>query len=318
MSAPPLNPTPLGTRGVQVTRLGLGCAPIGNLFSAVTDVDAQATVDAAWAAGVRFFDTAPLYGNGLSEQRLGRALAQHNRDSYTLASKVGRLLRPPTGNLPSTVFVGAPHLVPTPAFSRDDVLRSIEESLTRLSVDRLDIVHVHDPDDHESEALSGAFPTLVQLRAEGVIRAVGCGMNQTEMLERFVQRVDLDCILLAGRYTLLDRRGGDRLLPQCAERGVGVILGGVFNSGLLANPDLHQMYDYAPAQQALVARARAMHSACERHGVALVDAAMQFGLNHPAVSSVVVGARSAAEVGADLYGAQVSIPRELWDELREL
>ena len=313
-----MDQAPLGRRGVPVTRLGLGCAPIGNLFSAVSDVDAAATVDAAWAAGVRFFDTAPLYGHGLSELRLGKALAERDRDSYTLASKVGRLLRPPTGNLPATLFVGAPPLVPTPAFSRDDVLRSIEESLMRLSVDRLDIVHVHDPDDHEDDALLGAFPALVQLREEGVIRAVGCGMNQAEMLERFVERVDLDCVLLAGRYTLLDQRGADRLLPMCVERGVGVILGGVFNSGLLAGPDRNATFDYAPAQEAMVGRARTMRSACERHGVALVDAAIQFALNHPAVSSVVVGARSAAEFHADIEATHVSIPSGLWDELRGL
>lgn len=318
MNATPLGQTPLGRRGVQVTRLGLGCAPIGNLFSAVSDVDAAATVDAAWVAGVRFFDTAPLYGHGLSEQRLGRALAQRDRDSYTLASKVGRLLRPPMGKLPATIFVGAPALVPTPAFSRDDVLRSIEESLIRLSVDRLDIVHVHDPDDHEDEALSGAFPALVRLREEGVIRAVGCGMNQAEMLERFVERVDLDCILLAGRYTLMDRRGADTLLPRCFERGVGVIVGGVFNSGLLAGPDVNQTYDYAPAQEALVERARAMRSSCERHGVDLAAAAIQFAFNHPAVSSVVIGARSAAELRADVDAAHVSIPSALWEELRGL
>lgn len=313
-----MDQAPLGRRGLQVTRLGLGCAPIGNLFSAVSDGDASATVDAAWAAGVRLFDTAPLYGNGLSEQRLGRALARHDRDSYTLASKVGRLLRPPSGDPPPTMFIGAPPLAPVPAFSRDDVLRSIEESLTRLSVDRLDIVYVHDPDEHEDEALSNAFPTLVQLRDEGVIKAVGCGMNQAEMLDRFVERVDIDCILLAGRYTLLDRHGADRLLPHCLERGIGVVIGGVFNSGILVDPDVNQTYDYAPAQEAMVERARAMRSACQRHGVALADAAIQFALSHPAVSSVVVGARSAAELRADVDAAHVAIPPGLWDELRSL
>ena len=308
----------LGSRGVQVTRIGLGCAPIGNLFAAVSDTDAAATVDAAWDEGIRLFDTAPLYGHGLSELRLGRALPHHDRDSYTLSTKVGRLLRPPTDTAPSTMFVGAPSLVPTPAFSRDDVMRSIEESLERLSLDRLDIVHVHDPDDHESEALDGAFPALIELREAGVIRAVGCGMNQAEMLGRFVERVDLDCVLLAGRYTLLDRRGADLLLPRCLERGVGVIVGGVFNSGLLIDPDLHQTYDYAPARPDVVKRARSMRAACERHGVGLAAAAIQFALNHPAVCSVVIGARSAAEVHADVSDAQVTIPRALWDELEGL
>ena len=308
----------LGPRGVQVTRIGLGCAPIGNLFAAVSDSDATATIDAAWDEGIRLFDTAPLYGHGLSEQRLGRALAHRNRDGYTLSTKVGRLLRPPTNTAPPTMFVGAPPLVPTPAFSRDDVLRSIEESLTRLAVDRLDVVHVHDPDDHEREALDEAFPALIELRDAGVIGAVGCGMNQAEMLDRFVERVDLDCVLLAGRYTLLDRRGADLLLPRCQARGVGVIVGGVFNSGLLIDPDLHPTYDYAPAQQDVVMRARAMRAACERHGVRLAAAAIQFALNHPAVDSVVVGARSAAELHADVDDAQVTIPGALWDELEGL
>ena len=308
----------LGPRGAQVTRIGLGCAPIGNLFAAVSDSDAAATVDAAWDEGIRLFDTAPLYGHGLSEQRLGRALAHHDRDAYTLSTKVGRLLRLPTDTAPPTMFVGAPTLVPTPAFARDDVLRSIEESLTRLSVDRLDVVHVHDPDDHEREALDGAFPALIELRESGVIRAVGCGMNQTEMLDRFVERVDLDCVLLAGRYTLLDRSGADLLLPRCGARGVGVIVGGVFNSGLLIDPDLHQTYDYAPARHDMVMRARAMRTACERHGVHLAAAAIQFALNHRAVSSVVLGARSAAELHADVDDAQVAIPEVLWDELEGL
>ena len=316
--AAPLGQRTLGRRGLRVTQLGLGCAPIGNLFSAVSDIDAAATVDAAWDAGIRLFDTAPLYGHGLSELRLGRALARYDRDTYTLATKVGRLLRTPTGAPPATMFVDAPHLVPTPAFSREDVLRSIEESLIRLSADRLDIVHVHDPDDHEDEALSGAFPTLVQLREEGVIGAVGCGMNQFEMLGRFVERVDLDCVLLAGRYTLLDRRGADQLLPRCVARGVGVIVGGVFNSGLLVDPDLNQTYDYAPAQEVMVERAKAMRSACQRHGASLAGAAIQFALNHPAVSSVVVGARSASELRADVAAAHETIPPALWDELLSL
>lgn len=307
----------LGRTGVGVTRVGLGCAPIGNLFSAVSDVDAAATVDAAWQAGVRFFDTAPLYGHGLSELRLGRALANHDRDSYTLATKVGRLLRPPAGEMPPTIFVGAPPVVPVPAFSRDDVLRSIEESLGRLSVDRLDIVHVHDPDDHEGEAMDGAFPALIQLRDEGVIGAVGCGMNQTEMLERFVERVDLDCVLVAGRYTLLDRRA-DRLLQRCVERGVGVIVGGIYNSGLLIDPDINQTYDYAPAQEPVIQRARAMRRACARHGVGLSAAAIQFVLGHPAVSAIVIGARSAAEIRTDIDDTQLVIPEVLWGELTNL
>ena len=306
-------------RLIPVTRLGLGCAPLGNLFSAISDDDATATVDAAWDAGVRLFDTAPLYGNGLSERRLGAALTTRPRDEFVLSTKVGRLLRePPPGTALDTIFVDVPNLDPVFAYSRDAVLRSIDESLTRLGLDRIDIVHVHDPDDHEHEALTGAFPTLIELRDQGVIGAVGCGMNQWQMLDRFVERVDLDCVLLAGRYSLLDRSGAEVLLPHCAERGVGVVLGGVFNSGLLADPHHNTTYDYVSAPDALVVRARAMAQACGERGVSLTAAALQFALRHPAVSAVVVGARSADEVRADAAAATAPIPDDLWDTLAAL
>ena len=302
-----------------ITPLGLGCAPLGNLFSAISDDDAAATVDAAWDAGVRLFDTAPLYGNGLSERRLGAALATRPRDEFVLSTKVGRLLRePPPGIALDTIFADAPNLDPVFAYSRDAVLRSIDESLNRLGLDRIDIVHVHDPDDHEDEALAGAFPTLIELRDQGVIGAVGCGMNQWQMLDRFVDRVDLDCVLLAGRYSLLDRSGAEVLLPHCAERGVGVVLGGVFNSGLLADPHRNTTYDYVSAPDALVVRARAMARVCGERGVSLTAAALQFALRHPAVSAVVVGARSADEVRADAAAATAPIPDDLWDTLAAL
>jgi D-threo-aldose 1-dehydrogenase len=300
-----------------VTALGLGCAPLGNLYSAVSDDDAQHTVDAAWAAGLRFFDTAPLYGNGLSETRIGAALRARPRDEYVLASKVGRLLREPFGERSPTIFAGVPPLEPVFDFSRDGVLRSIAESLQRIGTDRLDVVHVHDPDDHEQDALDGAFPALIELRDQGVIGAVGCGMNQWEMLDRFVERVDLDCVLLAGRWTLLDR-SGEQLLPHCLDRSVGVVIGGVFNSGLLADPDGSPVYDYAAAPADLIARAEAMRATCAGHGVTLVAAAIQFALRHPAVSSVVVGARTPAEIIADAAAVDVHLPDALWSELAAL
>ena len=309
----------LGRCGISVTALGLGCAPLGNLFDAVSDVNAQATVDAAWDAGIRLFDTAPLYGNGLSERRLGAALAQRPRNEFVLSTKVGRLLRePPPGTSLDTIFADAPQRDPVFAYSRDDVLRSIDESLTRLGLDRIDIVYVHDPDNHEEEALTGAFPTLIELRDQGVIGAVGCGMNQWQMLDRFVTRVDLDCVLLAGRYSLLDRSGAEVLLPHCAERGVGVVLGGVFNSGLLADPDRNATYDYVRAPEVLIERARAMARACAANGTPLVAAALQFALRHPAVTAVVVGARSAPEVQVDVSAATAAIPEPLWAELDAL
>jgi len=305
----------LGTDGPAITRLGLGCAPLGNMFTAITDEQAEATVEAAWSAGLRLFDTAPQYGAGLSERRLGEALRAYPRDEYVLATKVGRLLRAPVGLLPPTIFADAPPLEPCFAYSRDDTLRSIEESLARLGLDRVDIVHVHDPDDHEADALNGAFPALIELRDQHVIGAVGCGMNQWQMLDRFVDRVDLDCVLLAGRYTLLDRSGAETLLPHCHERGVGVIIGGIFNSGLLADPEQQPTYDYAPADDDLLQRARAMAEICSRHDVPLAAAAVRFALGHPAVTSVIVGARSAAEVNIDAAYADTHIPDALWTEL---
>lgn len=313
----PSQPRRFGPRGPWVTRLGLGCAPLGNLFSAVSDADARATVDAAWQAGIRFFDTAPLYGHGLSERRLGDALRGRPRDEFVVASKVGRLLVP-TGATPESIFVDVPSLEPVFDFSRDAALRSIEASLERMALDRLDIVHVHDPDDHAAEALAGAFPALCALRDQGVIGAVGCGMNQVGLLRRFVDEVDLDGVLLAGRYTLLDRAGADDLLPVCHERGIAVVLGGVFNSGILADPDQAPTFDYRPADAALVERARAMREVCVRRGTTLPAAALQFALRHDAVTSVIVGARSADEVLTDAGWVAEGLPEGVWDELDAL
>lgn len=300
-------------------RLGLGCAPLGNLFTAVTEADAEATVHAAWAQGIRFFDTAPQYGHGLSEVRVGRALAAFPRDEYSLVSKVGRVLVPPVPDAvrPSSSFVDIPAVDPVFDFGRDGILRSLDDSLRRLGVDRLDIVHVHDPDDHEAAALAAAFPTLIELREQGVISMVGCGMNQVAMLARFVEQVDLDCILLAGRYSLLDR-SGSALLQRCAERGVEVIVGGVFNSGLLANPMVGATFDYTAAPPALVALAQALQAVCERFGVPLPAAALQFVLRHPAVTTALVGARSAAEIEADVAYASLPIDPELWSALDDV
>lgn len=303
-----------GRRGPRITRLGLGCAALGNLFSAVSDADARATVDAAWQVGIRFFDTAPLYGHGLSERRLGEALRGRPRGDFVVATKVGRLLVP-AATTPESIFVDVPSLEPVFDFSREATLASIEASLERLGLDRLDVVHVHDPDDHAAEALAGAFPALCALRDQGVIGAVGCGMNQVGLLRRFVDEVDLDGVLLAGRYTLLDRAGADELLPVCHDRGIAVVLGGVFNSGILADPDNAPTFDYRPAQAALVERARAMRDVCQRRGITLPAAALQFALGHPGVTSVIVGARSAEEIVTDAAWMAEDLPDDLWEEL---
>lgn len=303
----------LGRSEVAVSRLGLGCAPLGGLFAPVTDDDAHATVEAAWQAGVRYFDTAPLYGSGSSERRLGAALAGRQREEFVVSTKVGRLLVP---GEPDALFHDAPPLRPVFDFSADGVRRSLEESLERLGLDRVDVVLVHDPDGHEPEACEGAFPTLLELRAEGVVGAVGVGMNQAAMPARFVARFDLDVVLLAGRYTLLDQTGLADLLPACEARGTSVVAAGVLNSGVLADPRPGATFDYAPAPAEVLDRARRMAEACARHGVTLAAAATAFPLGHPAVATVLVGARTPTEIAAAAAAVSTPPPPSLWDDLR--
>jgi D-threo-aldose 1-dehydrogenase len=301
----------LGETGVTVTRLGLGLAPIAGLYTAVGDDMAHATIEAAWDAGVRFFDTAPLYGHGLSERRAGAVLSSKPRSSFTMSTKVGRRLRS------SSSFVGdiwGEHLDSTVYwdFSGTGAVRSLEESLDRLGLDRVDLLHIHDPDDHYAAAVAGALPALVSLRTEGRIGAVSVGMNQAPMLADFVRTGMVDCVLLAGRYTLIDQRGLDELLPLCADRGVSVIAAGVFNSGLLAGGST---FDYGPVPAEVRARADAVRAVCDRHGVPLRAAALQFPLRHPVIASVLVGLRSPAEVLDALEMLAYEVPDELWHDL---
>jgi D-threo-aldose 1-dehydrogenase len=275
----------------------------------VSEDDARATVDRAWEAGVRFFDTAPMYGSGLSERRLGAALRGRPRDDYVLSTKVGRLL---VAGEPPPLFQGAPPTAAVFDFSGDGVRRSLADSLERLGLDRVDVVLIHDPDNHLGQALAEAYPALDDLRTQGVVRRIGVGMNQWQALARFVRETDVDCVLVAGRYTLLDRSGGDELLPLCESRGCGVLAGGVFNSGLLAGGTT---FDYEPASREHVSRARELAATCERWHVPLKAAALQFPLRHPAVESILVGCRTAPEVDEDLALLDVPIPAGLWAEL---
>ncbi len=316
----PLPTVPLGRGGVRVTRLVFGGAPIGGLFAAVDDDTALATLEAAWDAGIRAFDTAPHYGVGLSERRIGRFLAGRPRADYVLSTKVGRLLEPAALDGKSQTegaegFYGTPKLTRVRDYSRDGVLASLEASLGRLGVDRVDVALIHDPDDHGPEALEGAYPALAGLRAEGVIGAVGVGMNQVQMLEWFLPRTDLDCVLVAGRYTLLDTRAAGSLFPECQRRGVAVLAAGVFNSGVLADPGPAATYDYLPASPDVMDRARRIGAACARHGLPIGAAALQFTLRHPAVTAAVVGARSPAEIAADAGYLARDVPDALFDEL---
>jgi D-threo-aldose 1-dehydrogenase len=315
----PTDRVPLGRSPLTVTRLGLGLAPLGGLYTPVGDAQAAATVDRAWGHGLRLFDTAPLYGYGRSERRTGAALAARPRAELVLSTKVGRLLDP--GEYPDPVWPEAtPGVVPQFDFSAPAVLRSLRESLDRLGLDRVDLLHLHDPDDHFGPALAQAYPALARLRAAGTVGAVGAGMNQAPMLARFIRELPppgLDCVLLAGRYTLLDQSGLDDLLPLCVEHGVAVIIGGVFNSGLLAEPVTGATYNYAPASQPLLDKALALQRVCGRYGVPLRAAAVQFPFAHPAVATVLVGARSPAEVDDAVAMVGHEIPDGLWTALKD-
>jgi D-threo-aldose 1-dehydrogenase len=313
----------LGRGGLHVESLSYGVAALGNLYREVTAEVAHDAVDAAWEAGVRYFDVAPHYGLGLAERRLGEALASRPRDEFVISTKVGRLLVESDshpGEMDDEGFAVPRTHVRVRDYSRDGVLRSIDESLRRTGFDRLDIVLVHDPDDYRREALDGAFPALDELRRQGVIRSYGAGMNQSAMLTDFVRETDLDVVMVAGRYTLLDRSAGDDLLPAAAERGVSVIAAGVFNSGILATDDIASdaMFDYAPAPAAVLAQARRLAERCRDHGVSLPVAAAQFPLTHDSVSTVCLGARSRSQVLRNAQLFETPVPAELWDDLADL
>ncbi len=316
MTARTVDRARLGSTGVEVTRLGIGTAPIGNMFTTVSDEDAEAMLRAAWELGVRYFDTAPLYGHGVSEIRLGAVLRTLPRAEMVVSTKVGRLLTPRTDRAGPTIFRDTPPLEPEFDFSADAVERSLDESLERLGLDRVDVALVHDPDDHLDEAIRSALPRLEKLRADGRVRAIGAGMNQSPALDRIVRECDVDCVLLAGRYTLLEQPALDDLLPRCETRGVSIIAGGVFNSGLLADPSPGATYDYDTAPDALIARARRLASACDRAGTSLASAALRFPLGHPAVACVVTGARSAAEVRQNAAWFDEPNDAAAWESLK--
>ena len=304
----------LGSSGVQVTRLGLGTGPLGGLFTPVGDEQAQATCDAAWELALRFVDTAPHYGAGLAERRVGAALRERPRDELVLSTKVGRLLSPDAGE-DDPAFTEPTGLRRVWDFSGDGVRRSLEESLERLGLDRVDIALVHDPDDHLDTAIGEALPALAALRDEGVIRAIGAGMNAAAPLERIVREADVDCVLAAGRLTLLDQSAVPGLLPLCRERGVGVNAAGVFSSGILADPGPDAHHDYAPAREEVRRRVAAIAAVCERHDVPLSTAALALPRLHDDVAAVLVGARSPEEVRANFDAFGADVPAELWRDL---
>ncbi len=293
---------PLGKNGMQLPAMGFGSAPVADLSADITERGAVETVQYALGHGVTLFDTAPLYSAGRAERLLGLALADVPRTQYQFSSKVGRVLDEETHTLSFD-------------FSRDGVLRSLEGTLQRLRTDHVDTLLIHDPDDHMDQALAETFPTLDDLRRQGVVRAIGAGMNQWQALQRFAHAAAFDCFLLAGRYTLLEQESLG-FLDECREMGIGLLLGGVYNSGILATGAVPgARHNYRPSSPAVTARVQALAAVCARHGVALNAAALQFAQAHPAVTSLVVGAVSAAEIDANLTALYAPIPAALWADL---
>ena len=326
---------PVGGQGVTVTRFSLGGTGFGNMYRSIDQAAADESAAAALHGGVRYFDTAPLYGVGLSEQRLGQALRQARRDELVISTKVGYTLTPIAAAEHGDFgpFVDVPPVETAFDFSRDAILRGMEESLQRLQTDRIDIVLIHDPDEgvtlfepeldpyarsHFGQVMAEAYPALDQLRSEGVIRALGLGMNQWGMLADFARAGDFDCFLLAGRYTLLEQEPLAEFFPLCQEKDIRIIIGGPFNSGILVRGAVAgATYNYAEAPPEILERVGRIERVCAAHGVALPAAALQFPFGHPTVAATIPGASSVAELNENITHFETEIPVGFWEQLRE-
>ncbi len=346
----------IGATTLEVSPLGMGTVPIGGLYSPISDADASAVIRRGHDLGIRFFDTAPQYGNGLAEMRLGAVAPTFERDQIVIATKVGRLIRPisfaaktrrvmaesiRTGDVRRVVGdglkiarrlvrgrrgidvqLGAPFdrgqaaLESYYDFSYDGVMRSVESSLARLRLERVDMLFIHDPDTQYRAAMDGAYRAIDELRRNGTVAAIGVGMNQTAMLARFAREAPFDCLLVAGRYTLLDQDALTELIPECQRRGISLIVGGVFNSGILADPVPGAMFNYHRAPLALVEKAQRIKAICADHGVPLMAAALQFPLTDPIVAAVLTGVRSVSEIEQNVALFAVDIPEAMWQDLR--
>ncbi|MGR6918940.1 aldo/keto reductase [[Actinomadura] parvosata] len=308
----------LGRSSVEVTELGFGGGPLGGLFTATPEDEAAEALAAAWEGGIRYFDTSPHYGIGRSERLIGRFLRGLPREEYVLSTKVGRLLIPQdaAGRTDEFFQVPATHRRVWD-FSRDGIRRSVEDSLTRMGVDRFDVLFLHDAEEHFEDALRTGAPALAELRAEGLVGAIGAGMYDTGLLTRLVREADVDVVMLSAHYTLLRQPALDDLLPACAERGVSILAASVFNSGILATPrpgpGAH--FDYRPAPPRMLERAHRIADVCQAHGVTLPEAALAFPLLHPVVAGVVAGMRSAEEARRDLAAFSRQVPGRLWADL---
>ncbi|MDW4500028.1 aldo/keto reductase [Sulfitobacter sp. D35] len=320
-----------GNGGLTFTELGFGTAPLGNLYRAISDETAQDILDRAWEAGIRYYDTAPLYGLGLSETRLNRFLRDKPRDEYVLSTKIGRLLRVTTPEKRDGhgKWFDVPSRTEVYDYGYDGVMRSVEFSLERLGIDRIDILYAHDLDvfNHGSrealeerleELMQGGYEALLKLREEGVIAAFGAGVNEWEPCQWLTERGDFDLFLLAGRYTLLEQEALESFLPLATERGIGIVIGGPYNSGVLATgPKPGAYYNYDPAPPEILERVGRIEEVCKSHNVRLVDAAFQFPLRHPAVVSVIPGGQGVAEMDGNVAAARADIPPTVWADLKE-
>jgi D-threo-aldose 1-dehydrogenase len=316
----------VANHNLAISVFGFGGAPLGNMHRVLSEAEAQETVQAAWDAGLRYFDTAPFYGHGLSESRLGAVLSQKPRDNYVLSTKVGRRLEPCTpGEEDSGIYLNPPPFRVRYDYSYDGVMRSYEDSLKRLGVDHIDILYVHDigalthgnqADHHFQTLLDSGWRALDNLRSSGAVRAIGLGVNENAVCEQILSAADPNIFLLAGRYTLLDHSAADHLLPRCIARGVGVVLGGPYNSGILATgPIANAQYDYAPASLDILSRATALQQICQVHGVSLAEAALHFPLRHPAILSVIPGSQTATQVALNVATFAKKPPEELWADM---
>jgi D-threo-aldose 1-dehydrogenase len=307
---------PFGDTGLTVSRLIFGCSSIGGLYTACDPQIAAGGLAAAWEVGIRTFDTAPHYGAGLAEERLGVFLNTKPRSEFVVSTKVGRLLVPTDEDVEGVCgFFGTPQRTRVRDYSGDGVRRSIEESCERLGLDQIDIALIHDPDDYWEVAIGEAIPALVQLRAEGTVKAIGIGINIADMATRFVEEADIDCVLIAGCYSLVEQSATETLFPACRKAGVAVIAAGVYESGILANPKAGATFRYEAAPDELVARVATIASICARYDVPLPAAALQYVLAHPAVTAVTIGARADARVRQNAEFLDAVVPPELFDEL---
>ena len=317
----------LGRTSLEVTEIGFGGTALGNIFATVSDREADESVRASCEAGINHFDTAPLYGHGLSEHRLGDALRRIPRDRFVLSTKIGRLLVPArSGPVDGGIFDGVLPFEGVFDYNHDGAMRSFEDSLQRLGINRVDVLYIHDVDRRNHgedypkrfrEAMDGAYRALERLRGEGTVTAIGAGVNEWEPCRDFAQAGDFDCFLLAGRYSLLEQDPLESFLPLCEERGISLVIGGPFNSGILATGAVARaMYNYAPAPPAILDRVRRIEVVCRRHDVPLAAADLQFPLGHPVVASVIPGGRSGDEVKTNLSLMARPIPDDLWQELK--